>query len=241
MGIDQSSAKSAGKKTFSEDVMKIEIDGPTEQHLSVIDIPGIFKKTAPGITTIADIEMIRNMNLSFMSNERSVILAVIPANVDIATQEILEMAATCDSAGNRTLGVFTKPDLIDKGAEGSVLNILQGTTHNLNLGWCIVRNPGQKDLDNPAHDRQSMEKLFFQTQDPWKKVDKEKAGVEALKLRLVDVLGEMVTREFPAVSVSYIPVDFPAHLRPHSGEARNQSSSQGEDDVFEQARAFSRN
>ena len=56
------------------------------------------------------------------------------------------MAAGCDEAGNRTLGVLTKPDLIDKGAEGPVLNILQGTTHSLNLGWCIVRNPGQMVL-----------------------------------------------------------------------------------------------
>ena len=214
MGIDQSSAGSAGKKTFSGDVMKIEIDGPTEQHLSVIDIPGIFKKTTAGITTKADINMIRNMNLSFMSNERSVILAVIPANVDIATQEILEMAAGCDEAGNRTLGVLTKPDLIDKGAEGPVVNILKGTTHHLNLGWCIVRNPGQKDLEDSAHDRDSMEKLFFQTQDPWKNVDKEKAGVEALKMRLVDVLGEMVTREFPAVSDTFIARRLPSSCPP---------------------------
>lgn len=77
-----------------------------------------------------------------MRNPRSVILAVIPANVDIATQEILEMAEEVDVKGERTLGVLTKPDLVDKGAEPTVITIIEGKSHALNLGWCIVRNPG---------------------------------------------------------------------------------------------------
>ncbi len=59
-----------------------------------------------------------------MRNPRSVILAVIPANVDIATQEILEMAEELDVKGERTLGVLTKPDLVDKGAEPPVIAII---------------------------------------------------------------------------------------------------------------------
>lgn len=76
-----------------------------------------------------------------MRNPRSVILAVIPANVDIATQEILETAGELDVRGERTLGVLTKPDLVDKGAESAVVDIIEGRSHALNLGWCIVRNP----------------------------------------------------------------------------------------------------
>ena len=60
-----------------------------------------------------------------MRNPRSVILAVIPANVDIATQEILEMAEELDVKGERTLGVLTKPDLVDKGAEPPVIAIIE--------------------------------------------------------------------------------------------------------------------
>lgn len=43
--------------------------------------------------------------------------AVVPANVDIATQEIIQMAEDADPHGQRTLGVLTKPGLVDKGAE----------------------------------------------------------------------------------------------------------------------------
>lgn len=45
---------------------------------------------------------------------------MVPANVDIATQEIIQMAEDADQLGQRTLGVLTKPDLVDKGAEDKV-------------------------------------------------------------------------------------------------------------------------
>jgi hypothetical protein len=47
----------------------------------------------------------------YMDNPRSIMLAVVPANVDLATQEILELARESDPHGDRTLGVLTKPDL----------------------------------------------------------------------------------------------------------------------------------
>jgi len=46
--------------------------------------------------------------------------AVVPANVDVATQEIIQMAEDADPDRKRTLAVLTKPDLVDKGAEEHV-------------------------------------------------------------------------------------------------------------------------
>lgn len=139
-----------------------------------------------------------------MRNPRSVILAIIPANVDIATQEILEMAAELDVKGERTLGVLTKPDLVDKGAEPAVVDIIEGKSHALNLGWCIVRNPGQQALtnglsDSAANDRHAIEKTFFKSEQPWSSVSKDQVGIEALRIRLVEILAEMIKREFPKV------------------------------------------
>lgn len=141
-----------------------------------------------------------------MRNPRSVILAVIPANVDIATQEILEMAEELDIKGERTLGVLTKPDLVDKGAEPAVIAIIEGRTHALNLGWCIVRNPGQQELTNglsnaSPSDRHATEKAFFKSEQPWSNVSKDQVGIEALRIRLVEILAEMVKREFPRVCI----------------------------------------
>lgn len=142
-----------------------------------------------------------------MRNPRSVILAIIPANVDIATQEILEMAAELDVKGERTLGVLTKPDLVDKGAEAAVVDIIEGKIHALNLGWCIVRNPGQQALNNglsdsAANDRHAIEKTFFKSEQPWSSVSKDQVGIEALRIRLVEILAEMIKREFLKVCVA---------------------------------------
>ena len=201
--MDLGNGKELGKQTFSNDVLKIEICGPLQEHLSVIDIPGIFKKTTEGLTTKADMHMVRDMVTNYMSNNRSVILAVVPANVDIATQEILEMADLCDPKGQRTLGVLTKPDLVDKGAEHSALDIIQGKSHKLSLGWNVVRNPGQQQLNGASTDRHNAEKAFFQDCQPWTQLPEDRVGIQALEIRLREVLAEVVRREFPSVSSKF--------------------------------------
>lgn len=60
MGLGEVNTGS-NKKTFADDVLKIEMCGPDQEHLSVIDVPGIFKKSTPGVTTKADMTMVRNM------------------------------------------------------------------------------------------------------------------------------------------------------------------------------------
>lgn len=60
MGLRQAHT-GGNKKTFADDVLKIEICGPDQEHLSVIDVPGIFKKSTLGVTTKADMAMVRNM------------------------------------------------------------------------------------------------------------------------------------------------------------------------------------
>jgi hypothetical protein len=187
------------KKTFSNDVLKIEICGPDQEHYSVIDVPGIFRNTTSGNTTKADMAMVRSMVSDYMKNPRSAMLAVIPANVDIGTQEILEMAKEYDPEGLRTLGVLTKPDLVDRGAEHNTVDIVEGKTHTLYLGWCVVRNLSQEHLQDSSVDRQTKENEFFATENPWKKLPKDRVGVGALRKRLVELLGDLIRREFPNV------------------------------------------
>ncbi|KAK2797328.1 hypothetical protein FQN50_009223 [Emmonsiellopsis sp. PD_5] len=184
---------------FSKDVLNLEICGPEEDHLSIIDIPGIFKNTTPGLTTKKDIQTVRDMVQGYMKSSRSVMLAVVPANVDIATQEILEMAREVDPEGERTIGVFTKPDLVDKGAEQKVIDLLDGKESGWTMGWSIVRNPGQKDLDDGSIDRDYSEGNFFRSNSPWNTLDEDKVGVNSLRVRLQEILTTHIRREFPKV------------------------------------------
>lgn len=201
MGVSQLHEHDVSRgSVFSRDVLRLEICGPSQEHLSVIDVPGIFKNVTPGVTTKADITLVRNLVHGYMESPRSVMLTVIPANVDVATQEILQIAADVDPDGKRTLGVLTKPDLVDEGAESRVVDLLDGRAHPLRLGWHVVRNPGQKEMSDPTLNRHANELSFFNVKAPWSKLAKEKVGIESLRLRLQDILSDLVRREFPKVS-----------------------------------------
>ncbi|KAJ5186301.1 hypothetical protein N7449_011065 [Penicillium cf. viridicatum] len=196
--MNLSSSHGDQKPTFSNSVLQLEIRGPNESHLSVIDVPGIFKNTTLDRTTKSDIVLVRNMVLRYMQNQRSIMLAVVPANVDIATQEIIEMAREIDPEGGRTLRILTKPDLVDKGTEHNVIRLIHDGNLNGQLGWILVRNLSQKQLQAGDADRDTEEMTFYQNA-PWNRVPPENYGISALMARLQELLTSNVHREFPSV------------------------------------------
>lgn len=200
MGLSKS--KEDGLPTFSSNVLRLEICGPEEDHLSVIDVPGIFRLTTPGVTTNEDKDMVREMVLEYMRNPRSIMLTVVPANVDIATQEIIDMAREVDPEGKRTLGVLTKPDLIDKGAESKVVDLVEDREMRLKLGWIIVRNLGQMELQEGVTDRDAAEEKFRLTA-PWNAISKDRFGIKALKARLQETVTANAREAFPHVGILF--------------------------------------
>jgi hypothetical protein len=135
MGLSSNNNDGILKPTFANDVLRLEISWPDQEQLSVIDVPGISKSTTEGVTTKVDIQLVSNMLKRYMDSPRSVMLAVVPTSIDLATQEILELAAEADVHGDRTLGVLTKPDLVDRGAESGVVDLVEGRARQMKLGW----------------------------------------------------------------------------------------------------------
>ncbi|CAG8057972.1 unnamed protein product [Penicillium nalgiovense] len=187
-----------GKPTFSNSVLRLEICGPREDHLSVIDVPGIFKNTVHGVTTKDDIVLVRDMVYNYMKNPRSVMLTVVPANVDIATQEIIEIAREIDPKGERTLPIMTKIDLVDQGTQNKVIDMIEDQNTSDQLGWVVVRNLGQQELEDGNVDRDVLEEKWHQT-PPWNRVRAENFGINALRKRLQEVHTSHVRRTFPSV------------------------------------------
>ncbi|PVH86671.1 hypothetical protein DL98DRAFT_449952 [Cadophora sp. DSE1049] len=188
--------------SFSHNILKFELSGPEYENFSVVDLPGIFRKPTPGQTRKEDIPLVREMISKYLGNPRSIILAVVPANVDIATQEIIQMAEDADPDGQRTLGVLTKPDLVDRGAEQKVMELLvnrEGRIH-FDLGYTIVCNRSQSDLSISNQERNARETTFFNSQ-PWSAIPKERAGIKALKHRLDKLLVDVTRQNFQAVAV----------------------------------------
>ena len=144
---------------FSEDVLKIEVQGPHEDYLTIIDVPGIFRTTTQG-TTKDDMVMVRDLVKRYIRDDRTIILAVLPSNVDIATQEILELAEDYDKNGERTLGVLTKPDLVlEPSAQAAVCDLVQGKKRPLTLGYFLVRNRG---ASSGSKEQSELDQIFRQ-------------------------------------------------------------------------------
>lgn len=126
------------------------------------------------------------------------ILAVIPCNVDIATQEILKMAEAADPDGNRTMGVLTKPDLAaEKATQDEVIDLVLGKRNQLTLGYYVVKNRGADDKISTLSDRLAAEKAFF-AGTPWSSIA-DRCGTGSLQDRLRDLLTDISKREFPHV------------------------------------------
>ena len=77
-------------------------------------------------------------------NPNSIILAVSPANMDMATSESLKIARDIDPDGRRTLAVITKLDFMDAGTDA--IDILCGRVIPVKLGIIGVINRSQQDI-----------------------------------------------------------------------------------------------
>lgn len=131
-------------KGISSTPIRLTIHSPRVATLTLVDLPGITK--VPVGDQPSDIEMqVRSMILEFISNPNAIIVAVSPANSDIANSEALKIAREVDPQGNRTIGVITKLDLMDKGTDA--LQLLQGKVINLQLGFIGVVNRSQLDIN----------------------------------------------------------------------------------------------
>lgn len=93
---------------------------------------------------------------------------------------------------------MTKPDLVDAGGEQNIIDLVNGKRNKLALGYCIVRNRGQKELESDSCERGSKERQFFDS-EPWSVLDKDRVGVDSLKARLQQLLAEIIKREFPKI------------------------------------------
>lgn len=131
-------------KNISSVPINLRIYSPHVLNLTLVDLPGLTR--VPIGDQPADIEMqIRNMIMEFITKPNCLILAVSPANSDLANSDALKLAKEVDPSGNRTIGVITKLDLMDQGTDAR--EILENRLLPLRRGYIGVVNRSQKDID----------------------------------------------------------------------------------------------
>jgi interferon-induced GTP-binding protein Mx1 len=172
----------------------------------VIDLPGIVRTSTNQQQSPAFKEAVDALLARYIEQDRTIILAVVPANMDIATVEVLERARLADPGGERTIGVLTKPDLIDGGTEDDLLRVLHNEVKPLKLGYVVVKNRSQKQVksDVSLTEAHADEKAFFQSNAKYSEemksnAGRERFGVEALATKLTGVLVATIRRLLPAI------------------------------------------
>jgi replication fork clamp-binding protein CrfC len=63
------------------------------------------------------VQDLEDMCKQYIKGDNAIILAVSPANADLATSDALRLAKDVDPLGERTIGVLTKIDIMDKGTD----------------------------------------------------------------------------------------------------------------------------
>uniref|UniRef100_A0A3P9PND4 Interferon-induced GTP-binding protein Mx n=1 Tax=Poecilia reticulata TaxID=8081 RepID=A0A3P9PND4_POERE len=149
-------------KGISPVPINLRVYSPHVLNLTLVDLPGMTK--VPVGDQPADIEVqIRDMLLQFVTKENCLMLAVSPANSDLANSDALKIAKEVDPQGMRTIGVITKLDLMDEGTDAK--DILENKLLPLRRGYIGVVNRSQKDIDGKKDINAAMaaERKFFLT------------------------------------------------------------------------------
>ncbi|XP_066478258.1 interferon-induced GTP-binding protein Mx1-like isoform X2 [Tiliqua scincoides] len=184
---------------ISHELITLEIRSPEVPDLTLIDLPGITR-VAVGNQPQDIGDRIKKLIKTFIAKQETISLVVVPSNVDIATTEALKLAQEVDPDGERTLGVLTKPDLVDKGTEKGVIGVVRNEIIHLKKGYMIVKCRGQQDIQDNMALSSAIQKegAFFEDHEHFRMLLKEKkATIPLLAEKLTSELVEHINKSLP--------------------------------------------
>ncbi|KAK9287550.1 hypothetical protein L1049_015971 [Liquidambar formosana] len=189
--------EAGGNKGVSDKQIRLKIFSPNVLDITLVDLPGITKVPVGDQPT--DIEArIRTMIMSYIKLPSCLILAVTPANSDLANSDALQIAGNADPDGNRTIGVITKLDIMDRGTDAR--NLLLGKVIPLRLGYVAVVNRSQEDimLNRSIKDALVAEEKFFRSRPVYNGLA-DRCGVPQLAKKLNQILVQHIKTVLPGL------------------------------------------
>ncbi|XP_051739311.1 interferon-induced GTP-binding protein Mx1-like [Ctenopharyngodon idella] len=196
----------AGKVGICDELITLEVMSPDVCDLTLIDLPGIARVPVKGQPE--DIgNQIKSLITKFIETQETINLVVVPCNTDIATTEALKMAQEVDPEGKRTIAILTKPDLIDRGTEKNILDIVHNKVIPLHKGYVMVKCRGQQQIDEkiPLEEATEIERDFFQNHEFFRCLLKEdKATIKCLAVKLTQNLVDHIKKSLPQLSEQII-------------------------------------
>jgi len=186
-----------GKQIIDKPIVLI-IYSPFVPDLSLVDLPGITR--VPIGNQPKNIEEItKDISRRYIKDERTIILCVTPASVDLTTSDSIQMAQQFDPTGSRTLGVITKIDLMDRGTDA--MNILENKAIPLKHGYIAVKNRSQEDINKKMSVKIALEKEeeWFAGHEKYSHV-LDRCGSKRLAERLSQLLYQHILNNLPNIA-----------------------------------------
>jgi GTP-binding protein EngB required for normal cell division len=186
LGVDHGQA-------ISSHVLRIEVTGPKQDHLTLIDLPGLFYVTKNDNDS-ASPALVKLLAQRYMKQPRTIILAIVSAKSDYATQEILKTLEDTDPDGSRTMGVITGLDTVENGSarEKEYMALAMNDEIPLVRGWHVLRNLNFKERQGQNFDRNDIETRFFSETEPWSTLPTNARGAQTLKTKLSQHLMQLI-------------------------------------------------
>ncbi|EAY18631.1 Dynamin central region family protein [Trichomonas vaginalis G3] len=184
-------------KNVTNQPINLTIRDSSVPNLTMVDLPGLTKVAVEGQDPNI-VEMIHTMVLQFITKPNSLILAVTPANQDLANSDSLKIAREVDPNGERTIGVITKIDLMDAGTDAGL--VLRNEIYPLKLGYIGVINRSQKDIDNkrPMKDAMRAEMEYFESHPIYKNL-LDRVSTKVLSNTLNRLLVDHIKKSIPGL------------------------------------------
>lgn len=197
MGIEGTSDSRSQIRAFAKDVLSIEIEGPSRPQLTLVDLPGLIQTETKGVTK-ADVDLVAEITDFYISQPRTICLAVVSATNDYANQGILRKVRAVDPRGERTLGIITKPDRLPSGSpsEDSFISLARNEDVVFALGWHVLKNRSFEEGSSSFLERNASEEAYFRRSN-FKTLAKDCVGIDSLRTRLSQLLFDHVKQELP--------------------------------------------
>ena len=103
-------------KGISREPIYLTVFSPRVVDLTLVDLPGIARIPVGDQPKGIEVQ-VRSVLMEYIESPNSIVLAVMAANVDLATSVAIQLAKHVDPEGVRTIGVLTKLDLMDEGTD----------------------------------------------------------------------------------------------------------------------------
>ncbi|KAJ7853672.1 P-loop containing nucleoside triphosphate hydrolase protein [Mycena olivaceomarginata] len=185
---------------FSKNAVLVYLRDPDITDLSFVDLPGLIQNERPDV-----IEVVRDLAVSRITSNNTLILVTIPMSDDIQNQQAARLAKDADPAGERTIAVLTKPDILGAGATGSRQkwkDILEGKDQVLTHGYYCVRLPDDDERSRGILRAESERRAaeYFDSTQPWRDIlDRNRFGVPNLATFLSGLLVARIESYLPTL------------------------------------------